>query len=143
MAINRREFFRMGGLSLGAISPLGLSLPQVLANEKASGGRKQINVIFMFLQGGASHLDMYDLKPDAPSEIRGKYNPARTNIPGLHLSDQLPKLGKCADKFSLIRSMQSFSSKPALTTEAQSMRTKVRMRKFIISMARLNLEIDP
>ena len=111
MAINRRDFFRMGGLSLGAISPLGLSLPQVLANEKASGGRKQINVIFMFLQGGASHLDMYDLKPDAPSEIRGKYNPVRTNIPGLHLSDQLPKLGKCADKFSLIRSMHSFCSK--------------------------------
>ena len=111
MAVSRREFFKMGGLSLGAISPLGLSLPEVLANEKDSGGRKQINVIFMFLQGGASHLDMYDLKPDAPSEIRGKYNPARTNIPGLHLSDQLPKLGKCADKFSLIRSMHSFCSK--------------------------------
>ncbi|MFP6874764.1 MAG: DUF1501 domain-containing protein [Verrucomicrobiales bacterium] len=111
MALNRRDFFRMGGLSLGAISPLGLSLPEVLANEEASGGRKQINVIFMFLQGGASHLDMYDLKPDAPPEIRGKYNPAATCIPGLHLSDQLPKLGKCADKFSLIRSMQSFCSK--------------------------------
>ena len=111
MAIKRRDFFKMGGLSLGAISPLGLSLPEVLANESASGGRKQINVIFMFLQGGASHIDMYDMKPDAPEEIRGKYNPAPTNIPGLHLSDQLPKLGKCADKFSLIRSMYSFCSK--------------------------------
>ena len=111
MAINRRDFFKMGGLSLGAISPLGLSLPEVLANEAAGGGRKQINVIFMFLQGGASHIDMYDMKPDAPEEIRGKYNPAPTNIPGLHLSDQLPKLGKCADKFSLIRSMYSFCSK--------------------------------
>ena len=113
MAIKRRDFFKMGGISLGAISPLGLSLPEVLANEAASGGKKQINVIFMFLQGGASHLDMYDLKPDAPQEIRGNYNPARTNVPGLHLSDQLPKLGKCADKFSLIRSMHSFCSKPA------------------------------
>ena len=111
MAIKRRDFFKMGGISLGAISPLGLSLPEVLANEAASGGKKQINVIFMFLQGGASHLDMYDLKPDAPQEIRGNYNPARTNVPGLHLSDQLPKLGKCADKFSLIRSMHSFCSK--------------------------------
>ena len=108
--MNRREFFRMGGLTLGAISPLGLSLPAVLANE-ASGTGKQINVIFMFLQGGASHIDMYDMKPDAPEEIRGKYNPAPTNIPGLHLSDQLPKLGRCADKFSLIRSMQSYCSK--------------------------------
>ena len=111
MAIKRRDFFKMGGISLGAISPLGLFLPEVLANEAASGGKKQINVIFMFLQGGASHLDMYDLKPDAPQEIRGNYNPARTNVPGLHLSDQLPKLGKCADKFSLIRSMHSFCSK--------------------------------
>ncbi len=111
MAIKRRDFFKMGGISLGAISPLGLSLPEVLANEAASGGKKQINVIFMFLQGGASHLDMYDLKPDAPQEIRGTYQPARTNVPGLHLSDQLPKLGKCADKFSLIRSMHSFCSK--------------------------------
>ena len=111
MAIRRRDFFKMGGLSLGAISPLGLSLSEVLAAEKAGGGSKQINVIFMFLQGGASHLDMYDMKPDAPEEIRGKYKPARTNVPGLHLSDQLPKLGKCADKFSLIRSMQSFCSK--------------------------------
>ena len=111
MEIGRRDFFKIGGISLGAISPLGLSLPQVLANEAASGGRKQINVIFMFLQGGASHLDMYDMKPNAPVEIRGKYSPVRTNVPGLHLSDQLPKLGKCADKFSLIRSMHSFCSK--------------------------------
>ena len=90
-SMNRREFFRMGGLTLGAISPLGLSLPAVLANE-ASGGGKRINVIFMFLQGGASQLDMYDMKPDAPIEIRGKYSPAPTNVPGLQLSDQLPKL---------------------------------------------------
>ena len=48
--MNRRDFFKMGGLSIGAISPLGLSLPDVLANEAAGGGRKQINVIFMFLQ---------------------------------------------------------------------------------------------
>ena len=67
----------MGGLTLGAISPLGLSLPEVLANE-ASGPAKQINVIFMFLQGGASQLDMYDMKPDAPLEIRGKYHPIPT-----------------------------------------------------------------
>ena len=96
---------------MGAVSPLGLSLSEVLANEAASGGSKRINVIFMFLQGGASHIDMYDMKPDAPREIRGKYSPASTNVPGLQLSDQLPKLCRCADKFSLIRSMQAYSSK--------------------------------
>lgn len=109
--MNRREFFKMGGLAIGAISPLGLSLSDVLAKEAASGGKKQINVIFMFLQGGASHIDMYDMKPDMPAEIRGKYTPAPTNIPGLHLCEQLPKLRSCADKFSLIRSMVSFTSK--------------------------------
>ncbi|MBT5378389.1 MAG: DUF1501 domain-containing protein [Opitutae bacterium] len=109
--MNRRDFFKMGGVTVGAVSPLGLSLPEVLANEASGKGRKQINVIFMFLQGGASHIDMYDMKPDAPQEIRGKYKPARTNIPGLHLSDQLPRLCQCADKFSLIRSMHSFTSK--------------------------------
>ena len=107
--MNRREFFKMGGLTLGAISPLGLSLPDVLANE-ASGSGKQINVIFMFLQGGASQLDMYDMKPDAPIEIRGKYHPISTNVPGIQLSDQLPNLAQCADKFSLIRSMHSFAN---------------------------------
>ena len=108
---NRRDFFRLGGLAVGAVSPLGLSLSEVLANEAASGGSKRINVIFMFLQGGASHIDMYDMKPDAPREIRGKYSPASTNVPGLQLSDQLPKLSRCADKFSLIRSMHAYSSK--------------------------------
>ena len=108
---SRRDFFRLGGLAVGAVSPLGLSLSQVLANEAASGGSKRINVIFMFLQGGASHIDMYDMKPDAPREIRGKYSPASTNVPGLQLSDQLPKLCGCADKFSLIRSMQAYCSK--------------------------------
>ena len=108
--MNRREVFQIGGVALGAISPLGLSLSDVLAREASSGGKKPINVIFMFLQGAASHVDMYDLKPDMPDEIRGKYQPASTNLPGLQLSDQLPKLSQCADKFSLIRSMHSYSS---------------------------------
>jgi len=108
---SRRDFFKMGGLAIGAISPLGLSLCEVLASEARSDVKKRINVIFMFLQGGASHLDMYDMKPDMPREVRGKYSPAPTRIPGLQLSERLPKLRDCADKFSLIRSMHSYSSK--------------------------------
>ena len=107
--MNRRTFFKAGGISLGAISPLGLTLPQVLANQ-GSGQDKQINVIFMFLQGGASQLDMYDMKPDAPSEVRGVYRPISTNVPGIQLSEKLPKLSRCADKFSLIRSMHTFAN---------------------------------
>ena len=108
---NRRSFFQSGGLALGAISPLGLSVDQLLQAEATSGGTSQINVIFMFLQGGASQLDMYDMKPKAPSELRGPYFSAKTNVPGLQLSDQLPRLSQNADKFSLIRSMHSFTSK--------------------------------
>ena len=102
-AIDRRGFFGLGGLTLGAISPLGIPLSRVLANEASGRGDKRVNVIFMFLQGGASHIDMYDMKPDAPREIRGNYEPASTRVSGLQLSDQLPQLCDCADKFSLIR----------------------------------------
>ncbi len=108
--ISRRNFLKLGGLSIGAISPLGLSLEKVLANESSKTNKKQINVIFMFLQGGASHLDMYDLKPNMPENIRGKYTPASTNLPGLQLGNLLPKLSTCADKFSLIRSMHSYTN---------------------------------
>lgn len=109
--IRRRELLSLGGLSLGAITPLGLSVSQLLANEASSRSGPPINVIFMFLQGGASHLDMFDMKPNMPAEIRGQYNPASTNIPGIQLSERLPKLRNCADKFSLIRSMHSYTSK--------------------------------
>ena len=65
----------------------------------------------MFLQGGASQLDMYDMKPKAPSEIRGPYFSSSTKVPGFELSDQLPLLSQQTDKFSLIRSMHTFTSK--------------------------------
>ena len=109
--MDRRQFFSAGGVTIGAVSPLGLSLPEVLANQASGKGSKPINVIFMFLQGGASQLDMYDMKPDAPEEIRGPYKPIRTNVPGIHLSEKLPKLSQCMDKFSMIRSMYSFTSR--------------------------------
>jgi hypothetical protein len=109
---SRRAFLQLGGLQVGAISTLGISLPQVLAQQAAlKTVDKNINCIFMFLQGGASHHDMYDMKPNAPSEIRGEFDPVATNVPGIQLSDRLPKLGKCTDKFSMIRSMQSYTSK--------------------------------
>ena len=110
-AISRRSFFQAGGISLCAIPPLGLSLQDVLAAESSTKGKTRINVIFMFLQGGASQLDMYDMKPKAPSEIRGPYLSSSTRVPGFELSDQLPLLAQHTDKFSLIRSMHTFTSK--------------------------------
>ena len=109
--ISRRTLFGLGGLSVGSILPLGITLPEVLASEAGGGSHQQVNVIFMFLQGGASHVDMYDMKPAAPAEVRGKYNPVSTRVAGLQLSDQLPRISAVADKFSLIRSAHSYTSK--------------------------------
>ena len=116
--MNRREFFKIGGLTLGAISPLGLSLPQVLANE-ASGSGKQINVIFMFLQGGASQLDMYDMKPDAPIEVRGK------KIAPPEISAQvLIKMKKTAEDYLGEPVTEAVITVPAYFNDSQRQATK-------------------
>ncbi len=99
--IGRRNFLKIGGLSLG-----GLSLPQVLqAEAQAGAAAQQKSVIMIFLVGGASHIDMFDMKPDAPSEVRGQYKPIDTNVPGIQICDRLPKLAQVMDKLVLLRSL--------------------------------------
>jgi hypothetical protein len=99
---SRREF-----LQIGALSALGLSLPQMLAAE-ASGlakpGSDKKSCIMIFNLGGPSHLDLWDMKPEAPSEIRGPFAPIRTKSDAFELSELLPLHAKLADKFSLVRS---------------------------------------
>src|SRR4030095_4576902 len=98
---SRRNFLRIGALSLG-----GLALPQILQAEAASGIRRSHKaVIMVFLPGGPSHQDMFDLKLDAPAEIRGEFKPISTNVPGIQISQHLPRLAKLADKYTIIRSM--------------------------------------
>ena len=102
----RRNF-----LTVGALTPLGVSLGNLLTQEaigNSSGRPKSCILLWMF--GGPSHIDMYDLKPDAPAEIRGELNPIQTNIPGVELGELMPNLARSADKFSLIRSMHSYSA---------------------------------
>ena len=67
------------------------------------------SVILMFLSGGPSHLDMFDLKPDAPEEIRGTFRPIDTNVPGIRLSEHLQRMARVADKYAIIRSMHHAS----------------------------------
>ncbi len=102
--VSRRNFLRIGTLSLG-----GLALPQILQAEAASGrrssGQAHKAVIMIFLPGGPSHQDMFDLKTDAPSEVRGEFKPIGTNVPGIQICEHLPLLAKLADKYTLIRSM--------------------------------------
>src|SRR5205809_2031657 len=95
--ISRRDFLRVG-----ALAPVGLSLANVLASQSSSARAK--SVILVFLGGGLSHHDSFDLKPDAAEEIRGKYKPISTNVTGLKIGELLPIMARTMDKICLIRS---------------------------------------
>jgi Protein of unknown function (DUF1501) len=104
----RRELLRIGGAAM-----LGLSLPEVLrlqasattSAKKAPGWGSAKSVILIFLQGGPSHIDIWDPKPDAPSNIRGEFKAIPTNVSGIQLSETMPKLAQQMDKCTLIRSV--------------------------------------
>src|SRR5204863_7502635 len=98
--VARRDFLKIGGMALG-----GLALPQLLRLEAAQGAKSQKAIINVFLPGGPPHIDMWDLKPDAPAEIRGEYSPIKTNVPGMEICELFPKLAAMADKFAIIRSL--------------------------------------
>jgi len=99
--VSRRNFLRIGGLAMG-----GMSLNDVLRAEAAQKtGKSHKATIMIFLPGGPSHQDIFDLKPDAPAEIRGEFKPISTNVPGIQICEHLPRLAKMMDKCTLIRSM--------------------------------------
>jgi hypothetical protein len=99
----RRQFVQVGGLSV-----LGLSLPDFLCLREhvaAAGkpGKSAISCIFLWMRGGASHIDTFDPKPDAVEEIRGEFGTIPTTLPGVRLTDQLPRLSRHTDKYSIVR----------------------------------------
>jgi len=100
--LSRREFLHAGSLSM-----MGLTLPSFLAMNQADAATpdKDMNCIFLFLVGGPSQLDTFDMKPDAPAEIRGPFKPTRTNNPDIQISEIFPRTAKHADKFSIIRTL--------------------------------------
>lgn len=101
--MTRRDFLQVG--TLGAV---GLSLPQYLAAKEAGKikpGHDERACIMIFNLGAPSNMDLWDMKPEAPSEIRGPFKAVDTKVPGIQLSEILPRHGKIADKFSLVRSV--------------------------------------
>jgi hypothetical protein len=99
--MTRRNFLQIGGLALG-----GLSLPEILRAEARSGIRNSHKAIIMvFLPGGPPHQDMFDLKPEAPSEIRGEFKPIATSVPGIEICEHFPRMAARMDRFAVIRSM--------------------------------------
>lgn len=109
IGINRRELLQVGYSGL-----LGISLPGLLAQRAAAadasrtsgkGPSKPKSVILVFLTGAPSHLDTFDMKPEAPPEVRGEFKPITCKVPGLHVCEHLPRLAARADKYAIVRSL--------------------------------------
>lgn len=100
--VSRRNFLKIGTLALG-----GLSLPQILqASETATGkAAKHKSVIMIYLPGGPSHMDTYDLKPNAPDEYRGEFKPVQSTVPGMDFCELFPCQAAIADKLTIVRSV--------------------------------------
>jgi len=99
---SRRDFLAAGTLAVG-----GLTLTDVLRARAAAGEKRSPkSVIMVYLPGGPSHLDMYDLKPKAPAEIRGEFKPIKTSVPGMDVCELLPLHAKIADKFAIVNGLQ-------------------------------------
>jgi hypothetical protein len=111
--VRRRDFLKVGAIGAG----LSLSgyLRQAAAGEVK--GAKATNAIFINLTGGPSHMDTFDLKPNAPTEFRGTFNPIKTNVEGVEICEHLPKLAQCADKFAILRGVSHTLGAHELGTE--------------------------
>ncbi len=100
--LNRRDALRIGGMGM-----LGLTLPRLLRAAEASpnGIGTAKSVIFLFQFGGPSHLDTFDMKPDAPEQVRGPYQSIATSAPGIRICERLPEVAKVMDKVTLVRTV--------------------------------------
>jgi hypothetical protein len=100
----RRSFLKLGVAGLAS-----LGLPQVMRaraeSARSLGNKKNTKVILIWLDGGPGHMDMYDMKPEAPAEYRGLWKPIKTKVPGFDITELYPKQAKITDKFSIVRSL--------------------------------------
>src|SRR5688500_12131328 len=98
----RRSFLKAGALGVG-----GLMLPELLRAREAAPDKaeRQKAVIMVCLRFGPSHLDRYDMKPDAPDKVRGEFRPSRTTVPGLDVCELMPLHAKIADRLAVVRNL--------------------------------------
>jgi hypothetical protein len=105
-ALSRRAALKVGGLGL-----LGLTMPRLLRAQSLPSAKapkirpRAKSVVFLYQFGGPSHVDMFDMKPDAPDQIRGPHKPMKSNVPGTPVSERLPRVAQIMDKVTLVRSM--------------------------------------
>src|SRR5262245_20638456 len=102
--VSRRTLLRLGASGLGALSLPGLFRARD-ASAREGRSPKDTRVILIWLEGGPSHMDLWDMKPQAPAEYRGYWRPIATNADGLQITEMFPKQAKVADKFSIVRSL--------------------------------------
>lgn len=123
--IGRRRWL----LQAGACGLAGLTLPELLRARAAEGFKRPTSVIQIWLSGGPSQLDMWDMKPEMPAEIRGPFQPIRTSVPGIEICEHLPLQAAMMDKFAILRSVDcSASNHTPITFQAfnpKSQRTEV------------------
>ncbi len=112
--ITRRDVLRAGALGIGGLS-LGGYLRMLSAGEVQPA--KAESAIFVWLGGGPPHMDTFDMKPDSPAEVRGEFNPIKTNVAGIEICEHLPKLAQCADKYALLRGVSHTLAGHELGTE--------------------------
>ena len=109
--LSRRSFLKIGGLSMGAVGGLGLA--DVLKAQAASSSPKKSRhkaIINIFLAGGPPHQDLWEIKTDAPKEIRGEFSPIATRVPGIQIGECFPRIAAMMDKFVVVRSVVGCSS---------------------------------
>src|SRR5262249_33054975 len=109
--IARRDFLRLGTAGLFG---LGLTLPRLLAGEARARQQgkttRDVSLIFLFLHGGLSTIDTWDLKPEAPREFRGDFKPIATTVPGIQVGELMPRTARGMHRFSLVRSFRHHNS---------------------------------
>jgi hypothetical protein len=140
--LSRRNFLQVGALGMG-----GLTLPGLMRAEAASGAKSHKSVIMVYLTGGLAHQDTFDLKPNAPAEVRGEFKPIPTNVPGVQFCEHLPRLARIMDKLVVVRSLvgqrdehSSWQSYTGTTMDAAKREQKPHFGSVV---ARMQGQTDP
>jgi len=116
--VSRRDFLQVGTLNLASLTLADVLRLRACGAQRASGSNK--SVIMIYLCGAPPHMDMYDMKPQAPVEYRGEFDPIQTNVPGIEICELMPLQAKIADKLAIIRNLRALATNTHMPEELLS-----------------------